>query len=64
MREFEIPEFDLNLGLKRFEDNLALVSGELDECFNLMPVEEGLEIHEKITTIYYGSNALYIFNYL
>lgn len=46
MKEFEFP-IDINGGLRKFK-SAQRNSGGLIECHNLMPMEEGYEIHEVI----------------
>jgi len=49
MKEFETPAISLNQGLRRFKS--VRNSSQLEECFNLSPTENGLEVHEILTDL-------------
>lgn len=49
MKEFETPAIPLKDGLRPFKS--VRNSSALDECFNLMPTEVGLESHETLTDL-------------
>lgn len=49
MKEFETPPIVLKDGLRKFKS--IRNSRELDECFNLMPTEGGLESHDPLTDL-------------
>ena len=49
MKEFEQRAFILSKGLRRFKSRRN--SDELDECYNLAPMENGLEPHEAVALI-------------